>query len=317
MLAKKDTLNGVLLLNKAAGITSHDAVARVRKLIKQRRVGHTGTLDPLATGLLVLCIGSGTKIARFVSEMDKTYRAEIRLGMTSETYDAEGVDAAQPELEVPELDVNQLETLLAEYTGVIKQKVPAYSAVRVDGERLYKLARSGKAAETPEREIEIKEIVLKDFCPPYLRLEVTCSSGTYIRSLAHDIGTKLGCGGYLSSLVRTRIGRMNLSDALTLEQVEELTAGDSLGEHILGYDEVLDYGALRISDEFKEFVLTGRQPRAADILKAEGIFRQGDNIFLKDNHGSVLAVGTAGISSEDLAEMNGKSALFNYIRVLN
>ncbi len=317
MPATKSTYSGVLLLNKPTDMTSHDAVQQIRRLINQRRVGHTGTLDPAATGLMVVCLGSATKIARFVSDMDKTYHAEIFLGRTSETYDSEGVFEDQPLTDVPALTPKELGALLEEFTGVIQQKVPAYSAVHVDGERLYKLARKGVDVDTPQREIEIKEIVVDGFEPPYLRLTVTCSKGTYIRSLAHDIGQRLGCGGYLAALERSSVGHLNLDDALSLEDVEQYQQDGTVEDHLLGYNQVLDYGALKIRDEFREYVLTGRRPGIDDILNAEGIFASGDKVLLKDTEGHVLAVGTAGISSDKIADATSTNGVFDYIRVLN
>ena len=317
MPATKSIYSGVLLLNKPTDMTSHDAVQQIRKLVNQRRVGHTGTLDPTATGLMVVCLGSATKIARFVSDMDKTYRAEIFLGMTSETYDSEGVCEDQPLTEVPALEPKELETLLEEFTGVIQQKVPAYSAVHVDGERLYKLARKGVKVETPQREVEIKKIVVNGFEPPYLKLTVTCSKGTYIRSLAHDIGQKLGCGGYLAALERTSVGHLNLDNALSFKEIEQYQQAGIFEDKLLGYHQVLDYGAFKIRDEFREYVLTGRKPGIDDILNAEGIFASGDKVLLKDTDGHVLAVGTAGISSDKIADTTSSNGVFDYIRVLN
>ncbi|UCG61854.1 MAG: tRNA pseudouridine(55) synthase TruB [Candidatus Zixiibacteriota bacterium] len=317
MVTNKSILNGVLLVNKSAGMTSHDVVQRIRKLIGQRRVGHTGTLDPMATGLLAVCLGSATKIARFVSDMDKTYEADIRLGRTSKTYDAEGVDANQPEQTVPHVSQSELELLLSEFVGVIRQKVPVFSAVRIGGKRLYKLARKGISTDIPEREIEIKRIEIMDFSPPHLRIQVSCTKGTYIRSLAHDIGRRLECGGYLADLERLNIGHLNVNDALTLEQIANHRDNGTLANHLLDYDDVLDYGAILIRDEFRQFVESGRQPRNTDILGIEGAFRPGDRILLKDDRGSVLAVGIAGVASDSISGSAQQNSLFNYVRVLN
>ncbi|UCE23522.1 MAG: tRNA pseudouridine(55) synthase TruB [Candidatus Zixiibacteriota bacterium] len=313
----KTKLNGILLIDKPSGMTSHDAVQQIRKLAGQRRVGHTGTLDPLATGLLVVCIGNATKIARFISEMDKTYEAQVCLGRSSETYDSEGVTEEQHAAEVPALDRTELEQMLSGFLGLISQKVPAYSAVRVDGKRLYKLARSGVAVDTPEREIEITDIKLSSYDRPYMELEVTCSKGTYVRSLAHEIGAKLGCGGYLSRLRRTRVGRLTVDGALTLDQVAGYSSAGTLAEQLLPCDQVLDYAAILIRDEFKEHVVSGREPRKEDIFDVEGVFATGDRVFLKDTKGLVMAVGTAGVSSDNIDRSGVDNTLFNYIRVLN
>ena len=195
--------NGILLLNKRQNITSHQAVLEVREIIRQRRVGHTGTLDPKAQGLIVVCIGRATKIVQFVSDFDKTYEAEIFLGRTSSTYDSEGIIKDGMPKAAPNLSLFEFQNLLNEFIGRKIQKVPAHSAVRVNGNHLYEYARAGQEVELPVREIEIKSIKTINFEYPKLTFQVTCSKGTYIRSLASDIGERLECGAYLSNLNRT------------------------------------------------------------------------------------------------------------------
>jgi len=231
--------HGVMLLHKPVGISSHDAVQRVRRAIGQKAVGHTGTLDPLAEGLLVLCLGRGTKIARFLTGFDKTYEAQICLGKRSITYDAEGIDHESPAQPVPDFDQADLEALLAEFRGEITQTVPAFSAVQVDGQRLHRAARSGQAVDPPDRQIVIKQLEIIAYAKPYLDLRVICSKGTYIRSLANDIGERAGCGAYLSSLKRTHIGPYDLSSALNIDNVDQLHAQGSLGSRLLGLQEAL------------------------------------------------------------------------------
>jgi tRNA pseudouridine55 synthase len=198
--------NGILMVDKPPGMTSHDVVAKVRYFIGQRGVGHTGTLDPRATGLLVMCLGRATKIVQFISNFDKTYIADICFGRTSTTYDAEGLDDSVPVGEVPELSDDRLNGLLAEHTGKVRQVVPAYSAVKVRGVPLHRSARRGEEVELPEREVEFKSLRLLSYHAPYMRIELTCSKGAYVRSLAHDMGSRLGCGAYLAELRRTMVG---------------------------------------------------------------------------------------------------------------
>jgi len=316
MRRSESKYNGVLLVNKPVGPTSHDIVQRVRRILGQRRVGHTGTLDPLAGGLMLVCLGEATKLARFISDFDKTYVATIGLGRTSQTFDAEGLDSSAPAADLSGLERRQVETALSDYIGVVCQRVPDYSAVKVDGQPLYKSARKGMPVELPERDVEIRTIKMIRFELPTIEIEVTCSSGTYIRSLADDIGRKLGCGAYLAKLQRSRVGRMNLQKALTPDEIEKYHGERKLDAHVLNLDEVLDFGAIKVRDEFAGQIANGRLLGADDILGIQGAFDRGDSVFLKDAAGRILAVGTAGFSSSTTASGEPRE-LFKYIRVLN
>ena len=313
-----NTYDGVLLVKKPVEWTSHDVVAKIRGIIKQRRVGHTGTLDPLADGLLVVCIGRATKIARFLSGHDKTYEAEIHLGISSPTFDSEGVPPELKPADIADLTPDEIESLLDNYRGVITQKVPAYSAVRVDGRRLHQLARKDVEVERPEREVEIIELELVEYTKPRLHLRVRCSKGTYIRTLADDIGRDWGCGAYLASLTRTDVGDFSLTDALSLEEIEQKHSDGSLGEHLLPFDRALHCGALTVTEEFRPGVLSGASLTRQDIAAVEGDFTAGDSVFLKDSAGEVLAIGKAMVASNSITDAahNGHT-LFDYIRVLN
>lgn len=308
--------NGVLLYDKPTGVSSHEAVLDIRRAINQRRVGHTGTLDPQAEGLMVICLGKATKIAQFISASDKTYEAEICLGQRSATYDGEGVYTDQPALAAPDMSDDEIRNLLNEYRGKIKQKVPAYSAVKVDGQRLYQLARSGASVDPPEREIEIKQIQFLGYRKPRLRVRITCSRGTYIRSLAHDFGERLGCGGYLSWLRRTSVGELNVKWALNLAEVKRYHEADVLHKHLLSYDAILRYSAITITDDFKRHVVSGKGLRPKDVVELEGSFAAGDRVLLKDIDGHILAVGTAETESDAFSNAQ-EQKLFSYIRVLN
>jgi tRNA pseudouridine55 synthase len=214
----------------------------IRRSIGQRRVGHTGTLDPLAEGLLVMCLGKATKIAQFLSGYDKTYEAEICLGQRSATYDREGIDNEQP------------------------------------------------VVDPPEREIEIKEILFLGYRKPHLRLRIICSPGTYIRSLADDLGEKIGCGAYLSGLRRLAVGELRVKEALTLDDVRRRHEADTLHEQLLPYEAVLRYNAITVCDDFKESVICGKELTSADVEKLEGSFSASDRVLLKDTDGHILAV---------------------------
>lgn len=210
-------VGGALIVDKPCGLTSHDVVARVRRC-SGLKVGHTGTLDPAASGVLPLLLGRATRLMQFYSQVDKEYNAELRLGLTTNTYDLDG--EVQSRRAVPSLNAEAINRLLDHFRGKIIQEVPPFSAIKVGGKRLYQLARKGVAIELPSREVEISEIELLEASDETWRLRIRCSSGTYIRSLAHDIGQRLGCGAALAALRRTRSGEFALRDSLSLEKAE-------------------------------------------------------------------------------------------------
>jgi tRNA pseudouridine55 synthase len=207
-------MKGVVIVDKPAGITSHDAVDRVRKLLGERKAGHTGTLDPMATGVLPVCVGEATKIASFLTGDDKVYEATMRLGVRTDTLDMTGQVLTEQEPRATEADVK---AVLAAFTGTITQVPPQYSAVKVRGKALYKWARKGIRVEPPPREVQIREILLQGIELPRVRFTVTCSKGTYVRTLCADMGDRLGCGAALEQLRRTRSGIFRLQDAVRLD----------------------------------------------------------------------------------------------------
>lgn len=207
-------MKGVVIVDKPAGITSHDAVDRVRKLLGERKAGHTGTLDPMATGVLAVCVGEATKIASFLAGDDKVYEATMRLGVRTDTLDMTGQVLAEQQPRATDADVK---AVLAAFAGTISQVPPQYSAVKVRGKALYKWARKGIRVEAPAREVEIREILLQGIELPRVRFTVTCSKGTYIRTLCADMGDRLGCGAALEQLRRTRSGIFREEDAVRLD----------------------------------------------------------------------------------------------------
>lgn len=211
-------LDGIFNIAKPSGLTSFDVVARVRRIAGQKRVGHAGTLDPLATGVLPVVLGKATRLVEYLADADKAYRAVVTLGAASDTYDAEGT--ITPTLGVVMPDREQVEATLGSFRGAIEQLPPMYSAIKVGGKKLYELARAGIEVERRPRHVVITRLDLEAYTPPTLQIFVECSKGTYIRSLAHDLGTVLGTGAYLSSLVRTRHGPFTLEGAITLEALE-------------------------------------------------------------------------------------------------
>jgi tRNA pseudouridine55 synthase len=223
-------MNGILLVDKPSGWTSHDAVAKVRSILKNAtgskiKVGHTGTLDPLATGLLVLVLGSYTKRAQEFSKLDKTYEAELTLGQVSTTGDSEGIKQAISDKKPTRAEVK---TALGRFKGEISQTPPIFSAVKVDGQRAYKAARAGKTLEIKPRKVTIYDISRVEYDYPTLKFTAKVSSGTYVRSLAEDIGNQLGAGAYLSALRRTTVGQYDISEALALNEFNTETIAATL-----------------------------------------------------------------------------------------
>lgn len=211
---------GLLNIDKPSGMTSHDVVARVRRWTGEKRVGHAGTLDPMATGILVLCLGAATRLSEYIMGIPKTYQATIRLGQTTDTYDAEGQILSENETPISRAE---FKVILPRFEGAIDQVPPMYSAIKQGGEKLYEKARRGEEVERDPRAVTIYNIELEEFAYPQARITVRCSSGTYIRSLAHDIGAALGVGAHVSALRREKIGKnFTLTGAIPLAQFAEL-----------------------------------------------------------------------------------------------
>ncbi len=247
-------VHGIFNIDKPSGITSHDVVDTVRKRVGQRRVGHAGTLDPLATGVLVVCVGYATRLVEYMVGHDKEYRVTVRLGVETDTYDAEGTVIA--ERPVPSLSQEDIEQVLARFRGEIEQVPPKFSAIRRQGKRLYELARAGEEVDAPSRRVAIHALVLERWTPPDLTLRVTCSAGTYIRSLAHDIGRALGTGGQVIALRRLRSGPFRVEDAVPLER---LVHADDWRAYLLPPDAGLaDWPRLDLSPAQAEDVRHGR-----------------------------------------------------------
>ena len=207
-------------VDKPRGPTSHDVVARLRRASGVRRIGHAGTLDPLATGVLVVAVGRATRLIEYLTDADKAYLAEITFGVATDTYDAEGTVVERRD--ASGVSESRVEEALAGLRGTIQQRPPAHSAISVGGKRLYELARAGRAVEAPVRTVHIDRLELRAWRPPVAEVFVQCSKGTYVRSLAHDVGVVVGEGAHLSALVRTRVGRFALTDATPLERLERL-----------------------------------------------------------------------------------------------
>ena len=210
-------MNIVINLNKPPGLSSQQAVTKVKHILGVKKAGHTGTLDPMATGVLLICLNEATKIARFLTDMDKEYQARVKLGEKTDTCDAYGrVIEKKP---VPDITIDDLNKTVRAFSGEIIQKAPMYSAVKIGGKTLYKLARKGIVIERPDRKVKVHDIKITGLDLPYFDMAISCSKGTYIRTLGDDIGVKLGTGAHLVSLNRTRIGPFHIRDAASFEDL--------------------------------------------------------------------------------------------------
>lgn len=216
--------DGVLLIDKPQGLTSHDVVDRLRRKLRMKRIGHAGTLDPNATGLLIMLVGRATKLSQFLMSLDKTYTGTIRLGQTTDSHDSDGT--VMEERAVPDLSEQDLQQAFQDFVGDQYQTPPMFSAKKVQGKPLYKLAHQGKEIEREPRFIRVDSFSLEAVRLPELDFRIRCSKGTYVRTIAHDLGEKLGCGAHLSALCRVSIERFDLGDALTLEAFEDAPLAD-------------------------------------------------------------------------------------------
>ena len=252
-----DMYHGIINVYKEKGYTSHDVVAKLRGICKQKKIGHTGTLDPDAVGVLPVCLGNATRICDMMTDQDKEYVAGLRLGVVTDTQDASGKVLEQHEVMVSEKEVREA---IGAFQGDVMQIPPMYSALKVGGKKLYELARQGKVIERAPRPVTIHEIeVLKESMPEFT-LRVVCSKGTYIRTLCHDIGQKLGCGGIMESLTRTRVGSFGIDKALTLSELEALSREDKLTEHLIPVDRIfLHLPAVTAREESLKALQNGNQ----------------------------------------------------------
>ena len=230
-------MDGVIVIRKEKGFTSHDVVAKLRGILHMKKIGHTGTLDPDAEGVLPVALGKATRLVDMITDKEKTYEAVMRLGVVTDTQDMSGTVLSQTtELSVTE---EELCTVVSSFVGDYMQVPPMYSALKVNGKKLYELAREGKTVERKPRPVHFYEIEILDISFPLVHFRVTCSKGTYIRTLCHDIGEKLGCGAAMESLLRTKVGRFTLDDAITLAQTEEAVQEETIESKILGIEEIL------------------------------------------------------------------------------
>ena len=281
-------MDGIINVYKEKGYTSHDVVAVVRKTINQKKVGHTGTLDPEAEGVLPICIGKATKLADYIMNGGKTYVAEITFGAETTTQDSFGDIIKQFKVD---FDEEKIKEAVLSFKGEIKQVPPMYSAIKINGKKLYELARSGVEVERKAREVVIYGIDILEFMPPdKIKISVNCSKGTYIRTLASDIGNKLGFGGYMSSLVRTRSGSFSVENSVTLEKLKELWENNEIDRCLISMEEALT--------EYKKIHI---------MPKADKILHNGGKIYkwYFDKSSDEIALGEKVTAFDSTGKLNG------------
>jgi tRNA pseudouridine55 synthase len=276
----KNAISGVLVVDKPIGLTSHDVVQIVRKGTNIRRAGHTGTLDPRASGVLVILIGPAVRLSEYVSASDKRYQAVIRLGTSTDTYDADGRVVSTSPVNISEA---QFEENLMKFVGEIEQVPPPYSAVKVKGRKAYEMAREGEEIDLEPRKIQVYSLELLEWAPPEAVIDVYCSSGTYVRSLAHDLGEALGCGAHLVGLRRTKSGRFTLRDAVPLRRLREAFDSGNWYQFLIPAAEALsDWPAIELSHDQLEAIRHGHRIPAepGQGNKVRGVSEQGELVAL-------------------------------------
>jgi tRNA pseudouridine55 synthase len=290
-------MDGVLIIDKPAGPTSHDVVSRIRKALKEKKVGHTGTLDPAATGVLPLVLGSATKVARYLTGGDKTYRARIRLGVSTSTLDAEGEVIEERPVTSDEAAVR---SAAAAFVGEIDQIPPMYSAKKVDGTRLYKLARQGIEIDREAKRVRISSIDIIEVALPEVCLDVHCSAGTYVRVLARDLGERLGCGAHLKTLRRLRAGPFALDEAVELQHA--IDDPESARAKLLPIERALSMlPRLEVPADIARMVRDGYQLSVADLRTLDTpSFGVDEPLALAVDHGPLIAVARTLVASADL-----------------
>ncbi len=285
-------MDGLLCVDKPAGCTSHDVVARLRRILGQPRAGHTGTLDPDATGVLLVTLGKATRLFPWLSKQDKTYRGVIRLGFSTDTYDASGRPTSEPSPVLPGED--EVRRAMASFVGEIRQTPPAYSAKKVGGRASHRLARAGRDVALEPAAVRVDAFDLLAYRPPDVEFEVRCASGTYVRSLAHDLGRALGCGAHLLSLARTAVGPFRAERCHTLEAIAEARAAGTLDRWLVRPEELLaDHPAVYVDEDGARLVRHGSPLLPAHIVRTEGAPPPGEGAVFRilDPSGALIALG--------------------------
>jgi len=308
-------MNGILLVDKPKGITSHDVVEKIRKWLKIKKVGHTGTLDPQATGLLIVCIGKATKLTPFLQGLNKSYRGELVFGIITDSLDGEGKILKEKDASLLQRD--EVQSIFKKFEGQITQVPPMFSAIHWEGNRLYNLARKGVKVKIPSREVQIYYLRLLSFSPgrhPKAEFELHCSKGTYVRSLCRDIGKICGYGAYQKSLCRIQVGPFYLKEAKKMEEIEEKIKEGKIEKIFWGLTQSLPHlPLLKVKGEAEKLVRWGVPLYLSHIKEIPHNLEKGDKVRLCNNKGELLAVA---VSLQKGTHFSQERAGFKYLRVL-
>ena len=281
-------IHGVVNIKKEKGFTSHDVVAKLRGIVGQKKIGHTGTLDPDATGVLPVCLGKATKLCDMLTDKSKTYETVLLLGKTTDTQDISGEVLSESSLD--NIDNDAVRKCIGEFVGDYLQVPPMYSALKVNGKKLYELARQGIEVERKARPVVIHEINILEMDLPRVRMEVSCSKGTYIRTLCHDIGQKLGCGACMEELIRTKVSQFVIAESYTLGQVQEMKEAGRLDEIIVPIDQMFsEYEKVVLKDEFVAFAYNGNMFMPKHIIEKIEL-KDGKQVRVYDEQGHFIAI---------------------------
>ena len=280
-------IHGIINVYKEKGYTSHDVVARLRGILGQKRIGHTGTLDPDAEGVLPVCLGKATKVCELLADWDKTYRAILLLGQVTDTQDVSGEILETREVTA---SIKEVYEAIQSFKGEYAQVPPMYSALKVNGKKLYELAREGKTVERKARNVQIHEIKIHEIVLPRISMTVNCSKGTYIRTLCHDIGQKVGCGGCMEQLLRTQVGMFRVEESLRLDEIEVLHDLGQLQEHMAAIDSLFSlYPAVTVKQEYQKLHDNGNELYGRQVGK-QGFPGQDGPVRMYGSDGNFQAV---------------------------
>lgn len=301
-------MDGLLIINKPKGVTSHDVIDRLRRILGISKIGHTGTLDPDATGVLSVCIGKATKLAQYTSEPEKEYRVVMKLGEVTDTQDASG-RVIKEAMDFNITTENILEAF-KKFTGTIKQIPPMYSAVKVGGTPLYKMARKGKEIAREPREINIKEINLMDYSDKFVKFDVVCSKGTYVRTLCNDIGEYLGVGAHTYSLERLASGPFNIKDSFTIDEVEGLYKAGHLESRLISLEGMIAWmPCVKVKSSWDGAVKNGRSIPSEAINEMTGKFSKDNRVRIMGSEGELLSIGTSLYGSDEIMNILDENVL--------
>jgi len=281
-------MDGIINVYKEKGFTSHDVVAKLRGILRQKKIGHTGTLDPDAEGVLPICLGSATKLCDMLTDKSKTYETVMLLGKETDTQDISGEVLAEKKVSC---DKEEIKQAIMSFVGEYDQIPPMYSAKKINGKKLYELAREGKVVERKPSHVCIHEIDILEWNleENEVRMKIFCSKGTYIRTLCHDIGQSLGCGACMKELLRTKVSRFELKDSLTLQKIEELKASDQIEDYILEPDKVLfEYAAMQTKKEADRLVYNGNALYKNQLIAMEDGKKEQYRIY--DSNGKFMGI---------------------------